>query len=173
MQSKSSAANSENSVASCGDLKAKSLSQLFQRLQLEICWVADDRPIPGSHFGDREAGLIGSQLFLRADTPVHSALHESCHYVCMDAQRRESLHTDAGGDYDEENAVCYLSILLADYIEGFNRERMMLDMDHWGYSFRLGSAREWFHHDAQDALAWLLDHGIIDDNSKPTWQLCL
>ena len=48
---------------------------------------------------------------------------------------------DAGGDDAEENAVCYLQILWADALPGFGRERMFLDMDAWGYTFRLGSAR--------------------------------
>ena len=67
----------------------------------------------------------------------------------MDAGRRRGLDTDAGGDYDEENAVCYLQILLADELPGFGRARMMADMDAWGYSFRLGSAQAWFERDAE------------------------
>ena len=35
----------------------------------------------------------------------------------------DRLDTDAGGDYDEENGVCYLQILLADEIPGFGRAR--------------------------------------------------
>ena len=53
---------------------------------------------------------------MRDDTPVHSALHEACHYICMDKQRRNDLDTDAGGGYEEENGVCYLQILLADHL---------------------------------------------------------
>ena len=36
------------------------------------------------------------------------------------------------------------------------RERMFSDMDRWGYSFRLGSARAWFNEDAEDAISFLL-----------------
>ena len=88
----------------------------------------------------------------RPDTPVHSALHEACHWICMPPARRARLHTDAGGDSDEENAVNYLSILLGQTLPGFGRDRMLADMDAWGYSFRLGSARAWFEGDAEDAL---------------------
>src|SRR5690606_8136057 len=126
---------------------------------------------PGSFFGEREAGLLGNQLLLRLDTPVHSALHEAGHYVCMDGERGRALNTDAQGDYDEENGVCYLQILFSDYLPDVGKERMMLDMDSWGYSFRLGSAKAWFEEDAEDARQWLISHGIIDEKNQPTWQL--
>ncbi|TNF98859.1 MAG: hypothetical protein EP297_07035 [Gammaproteobacteria bacterium] len=162
----------EADVARCSDVNTASLSELFSRFNLVIEWIDGDQPIPGSHFGEPEAGLIDNRLYLRPDTPIHSALHESCHYICMGLDRRKNLHTDAGGGYDEENAVCYLSILLADFIEGFNRNIMMYDMDRWGYTFRLGSTRSWFEQDAEDALVWLLNHQVIDKTEKPTWKLC-
>ncbi len=118
--------------------------------------------IPGSYWGESEAGLVGGELFVRDDTPLHSALHEACHYVCADDARRAALDTDAGGDVLEECAVCYLQILLASSLPGGGRDGMLTDMDAWGYSFRLGSARDWFERDAEDARAWLLARGIID-----------
>ena len=133
--------------------------------------VMEGEEIPGSFWGDSEAGLVGERLLLRDDTPVHSALHEACHYICMTPDRREGLHTDAGGDYDEENAVCYLQILLADRLPGVGRERLMKDMDAWGYSFRLGSARAWFERDAGDARDWLFEEGLIDGVGEPTGRL--
>jgi len=133
--------------------------------------VENNAAIPGSFWGDSEAGLVTNRLLVRADTPVHSMLHEACHYVCMTPDRRDGLHTDAGGDYDEENAVCYLQILLAGHLPGVGRERMMQDMDAWGYSFRLGSTRFWFERDAMDAYQWLLAHGLVDDLKQPTWKL--
>ena len=68
-------------------------------------------------------------------------LHEACHFICMDDARRTQLERDAGGDYDEENAVCYLQILLADEFAGMDSQQMCRDMDAWGYTFRLGSAQ--------------------------------
>lgn len=121
-------------------------------------------PIAGSYWGESEAGLIGNRLIVRPDTPVHSALHEACHYVCADAGRRAALHTDAGGDDLEECAVCYLQCLLADALPGYSRERMWADMDAWGYSFRLGAARAWFEGDAADARDWLTRRGLLPDN---------
>lgn len=141
---------------------AKSLQALLLAHGLAITRVASDAPIPGSYWGDSEAGLVGNRLYLRDDTPLHSALHEACHYLCMDETRRAQLHTDAAGDYDEENAVCYLQILLADKIRGYGREQMFADMDAWGYSFRLGSARAWFEHDAEDAREWLERRGLLE-----------
>ena len=78
---------------------------------------------------------------------------------------------DAGGDDLEEAAVCYLQILLADEIEGVGRDRLMQDMDDWGYSFRLGSTRSWFTEDAEDAASWLAAHGIVDSAGLPTFAL--
>ncbi len=158
-------------VLSCGDEPGRHLAKLIARYGLELEWVAAGQPIPGSHFGDPEAGLIGNHLLVRNDTPVHSAFHETCHYVCMDQERRANLHTDAGGGYDEENGVCYLQILLADHLPGFGRARMFADMDEWGYSFRLGSASAWFHEDAEDAREWLLKYNLIDEREQPTWML--
>ncbi|MCK4705359.1 MAG: hypothetical protein KAT90_07765, partial [Gammaproteobacteria bacterium] len=111
-------------------------------------------------------------LYIRNDTPVHSALHEACHYICMDGKRRQKLHTDAGGTAIEENGTCYLQILLSDFIPEMKRERMLSDMDGWGYSFRLGSAQDWFEQDAEDALKWLIEHHLINAEQQPTFLLC-
>ena len=137
---------------------------------LSIIHVASDDCIPGSFFGEREAGLKGNKLYLRDDTPVHSALHEAGHFICMDPQRRAQLDTDAAGDYDEENGVCFLQILLAGFMNNVGRARMLRDMDRWGYSFRLGSAKAWFEQDADDARDWLIQYGIIDASLSPTWR---
>ncbi len=158
-------------VVLCGSSIADGLASLLQQYDMELEWVADGAPIPGSHFGDPEAGLITNRLLIRRDTPIHSALHETCHYICMDQERRKHLHTDAGGDYTEENGVCYLQILLADELSGFGRERILQDMDSWGYTFRLGSSSAWFREDAEDAREWLLAHQLIDQNNRPTWRL--
>ena len=154
-----------------GDCHQESVRRLLDRYGLELRLVAADEEIEGSFWGDEEAGLVGHALVVRADTPLHSLLHEACHYICLDGERRRGLHTDAGGDYDEENGVCYLQILLADEIPGFGRERMMCDMDRWGYTFRLGSARAWFEQDAADALAWLRRHGLAGRDGLPTFAL--
>ena len=99
---------------------------------------------------------------MRADTPLHSLLHELSHFVCMSPERRAGLDRDAGGDDAEECAVCYLQILLADELPMLGRERMFADMDAWGYTFRLGSARAWFEQDAADACIWLRENRVID-----------
>jgi len=153
------------------ELPEGELQQLLGRFGLVLTPVAPDQAIPGSFWGDSEAGLIGNQLLARADTPLHSVLHESCHYICMDDARREGLHTDAAGDYDEENAVCYLQLLLADQLPGVGRERLFTDMDDWGYSFRLGSTRAWFEQDAEDAAEWLKMHGLVDGDGDISWRL--
>jgi len=159
------------SIITFQDAEARGLKSLLSHYNLIIKSVPTDKAIPGSFWGDSEAGLIDNTLYLRPDTPLHSALHEACHYICMDNVRREGLHTNAGGDYDEENAVCYLQILLADKLKDVGRSRMQQDMDAWGYSFRLGSTRKWFEEDAEDAKTWLLHHKIIDNDGLPTWTM--
>jgi len=153
------------------DLAPGCLAQALAPYGLQVVTVADTESIPGSYWGEAEAGLIGNQLLVRQDTPIHSALHEACHYLCLDETRRLGLHTDAGGDYDEENGVCYLQILLADFVPPMHRARMWADMDAWGYTFRLGSAQRWFEQDAEDARAWLLAAGLIDATGQPSWRL--
>ena len=147
------------------------IEKLLLKYTLTIKAVNNDAPIPGSYWGESEAGVIRSMLYIREDTPLHSALHEACHYICMESERRAQLHTDAGGDYDEENGVCYLQIILADELGDYSADQIMHDMDRWGYTFRLGSARAWFEEDAEDARQWLLKAGIIDCFSNPTWKL--
>jgi len=144
---------------------------LYRFKPLRPAPVGPEETIPGSFWGAPEAGLIGSVIYLRDDTPVHSALHEAAHFVCMDATRRASLHTDAGGDFAEEDAVCYLQVLMAETLSGVGARRIYADMDAWGYSFRLGSTEAWFEQDAADARDWLLLHRLIDADGCPTWQL--
>jgi hypothetical protein len=116
-------------VFTCAELGREPLAILLARYGLCVEWTPAGREIPGSYWGDCEAGLIGGCLWVRDDTPVHSALHEACHVICMDRERRARLHTDAGGECLEENGVCYLQILLADELPGVGRERMWADMD--------------------------------------------
>lgn len=145
----------------CGRLPAGSLEKLLADYDLVVEWVADDEPIPGTYWGEPEAGLIGNRVLVRADTPVHSALHEASHSICMGASRRTALDTDAGGDDLEESAVCFLQILLAERLPDVGSRALMQDMDEWGYSFRLGSTAAWFEHDAQEARNWLERRGLL------------
>ncbi len=123
--------------------------------------VDDGAAIPGSFWGDDEAGIIGHDVYARDDTPVHSLLHEAGHLIVLPAERRAAVHTNATDSVEEEDATCYLQIVLADALPGVGRDRLMADMDAWGYTFRLGSARAWFEHDADDARAWLHARGLL------------
>ncbi len=145
--------------------------KLLGRYQLILHTVEADKVIPGSFWGESEAGIIVQAVYARSDTPVHSLLHESCHIICMDAERRQKLHTDAEGEFAEEDAVCYLQILLAEQLPGFGKARALADMDSWGYTFRLGSAQRWFEEDAEDARQWLASHCLIDQHNCPTYRL--
>jgi hypothetical protein len=144
---------------------------LTRRYGVELRQLAPGATLPGSYWGESEAGLRGDELFVREDTPLHSLLHELSHYVCMSGERRSGLDRDAGGDDDEESAVCFLQIVLADELAPLRRDRMLRDMDAWGYTFRLGSARAWFEQDATDACQWLRRHGVLDEDLQPTFAL--
>lgn len=156
-------------ILTCSEISLDELRRLLADYGISISQTCEEK-IPGTFWGEPEAGLVSNVLWVRPDTPVHSALHEACHYICMDETRRTTLHTNAGGDTDEENGVCYLQILLAHKFPAMGRARMWADMDAWGYSFRLGSARSWFEHDADDARLWLIDHGILDRSGELTGQ---
>ena len=137
------------------------IDKLLGRFGIILRRVPDGAAIPGSFWGEPEAGVLCTTVFARGDTPLHSILHESCHIICMDPCRREVLDCDAGGDDLEEAAVCYLQVLLADALDGVGSARVMDDMDAWGYSFRLGSTARWFRDDASDARAWLCRQGLL------------
>jgi hypothetical protein len=144
------------------------VAALLDRYGLSLALVAPEEVIPGSYWGETEAGLRGDRLYARLDTPVHSVLHEAGHYICMTPERRAGLDRDAGGDDLEESAVCYLQVLLAGALRGVGMERAFADMDAWGYSFRLGNTRVWFETDAQDARLWLRQHGVTDGDDRLT-----
>jgi hypothetical protein len=158
-------------VLRVGPVADASILRLASRYGLDLHHYAAGETLPGSYWGESEAGLRGNTLYLRADTPLHSLLHELSHFVCMSSGRRASLDRDAGGDDAEECAVCYLQILLADELPELGRDRMFEDMDAWGYTFRLGSSRAWFEQDAADACIWLRDNGVVDEGNRPTFRL--
>jgi hypothetical protein len=148
------------------DVGFDAASHLLARYGLALHRVEGSAPIPGSYWGETEAGIIGHDVYARDDTPVHSLLHEAGHLIVLPADRRASVHTDATDSIDEENAVCVLQSLLADQIPGYGRARLFADMDAWGYTFRLGSARAYVGQDAEDAWRWLRSAGLIDDERR-------
>lgn len=143
------------------DIAIEQARQLLGLFNLELTMVPDGEAIPGSYWGECEAGLIGNRVYARADTPAHSLLHEACHLIVLPPEKRAAVHTDASDSVPEEDATCYLQLLLADRITGFGFARACADMDAWGYSFRLGSARAWFEQDAEDARDFLMARGLL------------
>lgn len=158
-------------VLRVSDVAIDSVRALLHRFELSLEIQAPDENISGSFWGDSEAGIVATIVYVRDDTPIHSLLHEASHVICMTPERREGLNKDAGGDDLEEAAVCFLQILLADHIAEVGSERLMRDMDSWGYSFRLGSTRRWFEDDAEDARTWLLAQRLIDESGRLSFQL--
>ncbi len=80
----------------------------------------------------------------------------------LEPARRASVHTDATDSIEEEDAVCVLQSLLGDALPGVGGARILADMDAWGYTFRLGSARAYVERDAESAWEWLMSRGLID-----------
>ena len=150
-----------STVLLLSDLGFDAPRALLARHGLQLVEVAPGAAIPGSYWGEREAGVIGTRVYARPDTPVHSLLHEACHLLVLPPERRALVHTDATDSIEEEDATCYLQIVLADALPGGGRARMQADMDAWGYSFRLGSARAWFEQDASEARQLLIARGLI------------
>ncbi len=154
----------QQSILTLADINFNDASALLHPYGLTLQRVDDAAPIPGSYWGECEAGIIGNTVYARSDTPLHSLLHEACHLIVLSPERRVGVHTDATDSIEEEDAVCVLQTLLGDALPGVGRERVFSDMDSWGYTFRLGSARAYVEHDAESAWAWLEMHGLIDAN---------
>jgi hypothetical protein len=76
------------------------------------------------------------------------------------------VHTDATDSIAEEDAVCVLQSLLGDAIPGVGAARVFADMDEWGYTFRLGSAREYVERDATDSWSWLAERGLVCEKTR-------
>ncbi|MFA5590391.1 MAG: hypothetical protein WDA70_06735 [Lysobacteraceae bacterium] len=148
-------AGNEDSILTLADIAFDDAAALLAGFGLELVAVPAEAPIPGSYWGEPEAGIIAQRVYVRPDTPVHSMLHEACHLIVLPPERRAQVHTDATDSIAEEDATCYLQILLAERLPGVGSARLMADMDAWGYSFRLGSAQAWFERDADDARQWL------------------
>lgn len=153
--------SADGEIMRLGNISEDRVRHLLALYDLTLATVPAAQDIPGSFWGDCEAGLIGATVYARPDTPVHSILHEACHLMVMPAHRRATVHTDATDSAAEEDAACYLQLLLSDCIPGFGFDRACRDMDHWGYSFRLGSAKAWFRQDAEDALAFLRKQALF------------
>jgi len=156
-----------HTVLRLAGIPAGTIESLLSHYGLSLVRVPDGAAIPGSFWGDDEAGIIGNTVYARNDTPVHSVLHEAGHLIVLPPERRAEVHTDATDSIEEEDAVCYLQIVLAGTLPGVGSKRLMSDMDAWGYSFRLGSARAWFDHDADNARAWLIARGLLTHAGEP------
>lgn len=144
------------------DIAFDDAAGLLARYGLALQRVADGDAIPGSYWGECEAGIIGTTVHARGDTPVHSLLHEAGHLIVLPPERRAGVHTDATDSIEEENAVCVLQTLLGDALPDVGRRRVLADMDAWGYTFRLGSAAAYVEHDADEAWAWLQARGYVN-----------
>lgn len=150
------------SILPLRDIAFADAASLLASYGLRLHLLDDGAPIPGSYWGEPEAGIVGCDVYVRGDTPVHSMLHEACHLIVLPGEQRQAVHTDATDSVEEEDAVCLLQALLGDALPGVGRDRVLADMDAWGYTFRLGSARAYFEDDADAAWDWLRERGFVD-----------
>lgn len=156
------AAPATGHVLPLGAIDIAAARALLARFGLVLELLPDGAGIPGSYWGAPEAGLVGATVYARSDTPVHSLLHEAAHLIVLPPERRAQVHTDATDSVEEEDAVCVLQALLGDALPGVGAARVLADMDAWGYTFRLGSARAYVERDAEAAWRWLADRGLVD-----------
>jgi hypothetical protein len=148
------------------EINFANVATLLARFDLHLHLVADDASIPGSYWGEPEAGIVGNTVYVRNDTPVHSLLHEAAHLMVLEPAHRAGVHTNATDSIEEEDAVCVLQSLLGDVLPGVGATRVLSDMDAWGYTFRLGNARAYVENDAETAWQWLAARGIVDDKRR-------
>jgi hypothetical protein len=160
------AASTGNDVLPLGATDVEAARALLSRYGLALQLLPDDADIPGSYWGAPEAGLVGSTVYARHDTPVHSLLHEAAHLIVLPPEQRAQVHTDATDSIEEEDAVCVLQALLGDALPGVGGARVLADMDAWGYTFRLGSARAYVEQDADAAWRWLQQRGLVTPDRR-------
>jgi len=153
-------------VLRLGEINFADAARLLSGYGLNLILVEDGADIPGSYWGESEAGIIGETVYARRDTPVHSLLHEACHLIVLPPERRRAVHTDATDSVAEEDAVCVLQALLGDALPGVGTDRILADMDQWGYTFRTGSARSYYERDANEAWQWLAERGLVDTRRR-------
>ena len=70
-------------ITCVGDIAFADAQCLLAAHGLRLHHVAAGEPIPGSYWGEPEAGIIASNVYVRDDTPVHSMLHEACHLIVL------------------------------------------------------------------------------------------
>ena len=124
--------NSIVGVLLLSEIQLEPVIALLSRYDLRLNLHPDGAPIPGSYWGEPEAGLVGNTVHARADTPVHSLLHEAAHLIVAPPERRATIHTDASDSIEEEDAVCVLQSLLGAALPGVGAARVLADMDAWG-----------------------------------------
>jgi hypothetical protein len=88
-------------VLRLADIGFEAVAVLLARHGRALQRVADGAPSPGSYWGEPEAGVIGANVYARADTPVHSLLHEACHLLVLPPDRVPSVDTDATVSVEE------------------------------------------------------------------------
>ena len=102
----------EPEVLRLRDVAGCDVVALLARYGLRFERVADGAPIPGSFWGESEAGLISSTVFARDDTPLHSLLHEACHLIVIPPEMSWRGDRKASGLVFDENVKCCMPLLV-------------------------------------------------------------
>jgi hypothetical protein len=144
------------SVLTLADIHFDDAAALLHRFGLRCSASPTAHRFPAATGANRGRDHRQRTVYARSDTPVHSLLHEACHLIVLPPERRAPC-TPTPPIRSRGRRGLLLQGLLADALPGVGSDRVLADMDAWGYTFRLGSARAWFEHDADDAWAWLQD----------------
>lgn len=147
-------------VLRVADIGLDAPAALLARYGLRLHRVESDAAIPGSFWGEPEAGIIGCDVYVRDDTPVHSLLHEAGHLIVLPAENALRCIPTRPIRWKKKTPPvtcrsCWPSNCLV------WAARLMADMDSWGYTYRLGSTRAWFEQDAENARSWLDARGLL------------
>lgn len=74
------------------DIGLDAPAALLARYGLRLHRVDSGAAIPGSFWGEPEAGIIGCDVYVRDDTPVHSLLHEAGHLIVLPRKTRRGAY---------------------------------------------------------------------------------
>src|SRR5690625_8003398 len=103
-QSNAEQSVAEQSVLRLDELPPGAAENLLQRYGLNLQTVAEGQPIPGTFWGEPEAGIIGGTVAARPDTAGQSLPHEAGHPPARTPVRRPHIPTGPRRDQPNHHA---------------------------------------------------------------------
>jgi len=140
----------------------------LDRYGLSLHLVAPDEVIP-ARIGASARRADGIQIFARLDTAGAFGAARGRPFYLHDAGTARRLGYRCRRRSCGRECVCYLQIILAQSLPNVGRERMCRDMDEWAIRSGWEAPRSGSIQDAEDARDWLMRHGVLDSQSRPTY----